>query len=143
MDPAAKGDKVKVHYTGRLADGTVFDTSHERNEPLEFTLGQGAVIEGFEQAVLGLKPGQSRHVEIPPEAAYGPHRENMTTLVDRCQLPPDLDPQVGQHLEVSHANGNILLVTVTEVNDEMVRLDGNHPLAGKTLCFEIELLAIL
>jgi len=143
MDPAARGDKVKVHYTGRLTDGTVFDTSLERDEPLEFTLGQGAVIQGFEQAVLGLRPGESRSVEIPPESAYGPHREDMTVLVERSQLPPDLDPQVGQRLEVGHANGNTLLVTVTEVTGEAVRLDGNHPLAGQTLCFEIELLAIL
>ncbi len=143
MDPAARGDKVKVHYTGRLTDGTVFDTSLERDEPLEFTLGQGAVIQGFEQAVLGLRPGESRSVEIPPKSAYGPHREDMTVLVERSQLPPDLDPQVGQRLEVGHANGNTLLVTVTEVTGEAVRLDGNHPLAGQTLCFEIELLAIL
>jgi peptidylprolyl isomerase len=139
---AAKGDTVTVHYTGRIKDGTVFDTSRERGEPLEFTLGQGEMIQGFENAVLGMALDERRTVEIQPQEAYGPYREEMTAVIDRAELPPDLEPKLGQRLEVQHDSGSRMLVTVAEVTEKTIRLDANHPLAGQTLTFEIELISI-
>lgn len=142
MAVAKTGDTVTVHYTGRLKDGTVFDTSRERGEPLEFTLGQGEMIQGFEKAVLGMGLDESRTVDIPPQEGYGPYREEMTALIDREELPPDLEPRPGQRLEVQHESGSRMLVTVTEVTEKAIRLDANHPLAGQTLTFDIELISI-
>lgn len=142
MAKAKEGDKVKVHYTGKLADGTVFDSSVERGEPLEFTIGEGRIIPGFEQAVLGMEKAESKTIVIESGDAYGPHREDMVAEVERSQLPPDIDPQVGQQLQVQQDNGQSIVVTVTEVGEEKITLDGNHPLAGKDLAFDIELVSI-
>jgi len=142
MAEAKKGDTVKVHYTGKFEDGTVFDSSLER-EPLQFTLGEGQVISGFEESVIGMNPGESKVAVIPAEKAYGPHREELVVVVDRDQFPPDLEPVVGQHLEVHQADGRVLMVKVAEVSGTSVTLDANHPLAGKDLTFEIELVEIL
>jgi peptidylprolyl isomerase len=141
MTQAKQGDTVKVHYTGKLDDGTVFDSSVERG-PLEFTLGAGNVIAGFEQAVTGMSQGESKTVTIPSEEAYGPHRPEMEVQVGREQFPPDLKPQVGQQLQVKQGDGEVLIVLVTELTGDKVTLDANHPLAGKDLTFEIELLEV-
>lgn len=141
MAAAKKGDKVKVHYTGRLEDGTVFDTSVERG-PYEFTIGQSKIVPGFAEAVVGMKPGQSKTVEIPAKKAYGLHRKDMIAVIERSKLPADLNPEVGQRLRIDQADGQKIPATVVEVSDSTVTLDANHPLAGKDLVFDIELLEI-
>jgi peptidylprolyl isomerase len=141
MVQAKSGDTVKIHYTGRLEDGTVFDSSAER-EPLEFTIGGEQVIPGFEQAVLGMALGESKTEEIPMDQAYGPHLEEMVLEVSREQIPPDINPEVGQQLQIQQANGQSVPVFVTEVTDNQIILDANHPLAGEDLTFEIELVEI-
>lgn len=141
MAAAKQGDTVKVHYTGKLEDGTVFDTSRER-EPLEFTIGEGKVIPGFEAAVIGMEAGKSRSATVPPEQAYGERRTDRILTVEREQFPEDLDPQVGQQLEVKQPDGQAVPVTVARVSDADVTLDANHPLAGRELTFEMELVEI-
>jgi peptidylprolyl isomerase len=142
MAQAGTGDTVRVHYTGTLDDGTVFDTSSGR-EPLEFTIGSGQVIPGFDRVVDGMNPGDAETVKIPAEEAYGPHREEMMLEVDRAQVPAELNPQVGERLEIKQQNGQSVPVTVTAVTETLVTLDGNHPLAGQALTFEIELVEIV
>ncbi len=137
---AKKGDAVSVHYTGSFGDGKVFDSSRER-EPLEFTVGAGMVVPGFDKAVEGLAVGESIKTTIPPSEAYGPYRDELAQKVERKHLPPDTELEVGRSFKVS-AGGQTAALTVTELSDEMVTLDGNHPLAGKELTFEIELVAI-
>jgi peptidylprolyl isomerase len=141
MAKAKTGDTVKVHYTGKLKDDTVFDTSANR-DPLQFTLGEGQVIPGFEKAVIGMKPGESKTTEIPVDEAYGPHHKEMVLVVARSQFPAELEPKVDQRLQMSRSDGQKILVTVTAVSEENVTLDGNHPLAGKDLIFDIELVEI-
>lgn len=138
---AKKGDTVTVHYEGSLKDGTVFDSSRDR-DPVSFKLGEGQLIPGFEKAVEGLAPGESTTAEVPPEEGYGPHRDEMVLAVERKQLPEDLDPDVGQQLQMQQPDGNSMVVTVAEVSDSSVTLDANHPLAGKELVFDIELVGI-
>ncbi len=140
-EEAKQGSMVKVHYTGRLKDGTVFDSSNG-GTPLAFRLGEGQIIVGFERAVEGMQPGEKKTADIPMNEAYGPYREDLKLVVGRDQFPPNVKPEVGQHLQVSLDNGETLDVTVTEVNDDTVMLDANHPLAGKDLVFEIELVDI-
>jgi len=135
------GDTVKVHYTGRLDDGRVFDSSKQRG-PLELTLGDGRVIPGFEEAIAAMEPGEERTVRIPADRAYGRHRSELVLAVDRSELPPDIEPQVGQHLQVQHDDGEVTVVRVAEVSDEQVTIDANHPLAGHDLTFELELVAV-
>ncbi len=135
------GDTVKVHYTGTLEDGTVFDTSLER-EPLEFTLGAGKMIPGFEEAVKGMQVGQSKTVTIPADKAYGPHRDDRILLIEREQLSEDLNPEVGQRLQMRQTVGPTIPVIVIEVTETAIVVDANHPLAGKDLTFEIELVEI-
>ncbi len=142
MAQAKQGDTVHVHYTGKLGDGTVFDTSRERY-PLQFNIGKGAVIAGFEQAVVGMNVGESKTVIIPVDQAYGPRREDMVVTMDRSQLPVDLNPSVGQRLEMTQSDDQNILVTVTAVTDTTMTLDANHPLSGKELVFDIELVKIL
>jgi len=137
---ASTGDKVRVHYTGRLDDGTVFDSSNGR-EPIEFTLGTQAVIPGFESAVIGLEVGEKRTVVIGPEDAYGVRRDDRIAVVPRSQLPDDIVPEAGMVLRAVGGDGE-MLVTVTAVSGDEVTLDGNHPLAGKQLTFDIELAGI-
>ena len=142
MSKAKNGDKVKVHYTGKFKDGEVFDSSLER-EPLEFTIGKGQVIPGFEQAVEGMSPGDTKTTDIPPEKAYGPRYEEMVTEVEKNRFPADMDPKVGQRLQLRQADGKIIRVTVTNVSESKVTLDANHPLAGKNLTFDIKLVEIV
>ena len=141
MQQADTGNTVKVHYTGKLDDGTTFDSSIG-GEPLQFTLGEGQMIPGFEKAVLGMELGATVTVKIPADEAYGPRREELVGVVERDQVPPDLNPEVGQRLQVQHDDGQITVVTVIEISDSSVKLDANHPLAGKDLTFEIELVEI-
>ncbi len=142
MEKAKADDTVKVHYTGKFEDGTVFDSSAER-DPLEFTLGKGMVIPGFEAAALGMSPGERKTVKIPAEEAYGPRREDMVMELERGCMPPEIDPQVGQILQIGQSRDQMLQVVVAEVTEDSVILDANHPLAGKDLVFEIELVDIV
>jgi peptidylprolyl isomerase len=141
MGQAKAGDTVKVHYTGRLDDGSVFDTSAD-HEPLEFTVGEGQVIPGFENAVVGMNTGESKTARIPAGDAYGPHRSEMVITVERSMFPDDVDPQVDQQVQIRQSNGQSFIATITDVTDEDVTLDANHPLAGKDLTFDIELVEI-
>jgi peptidylprolyl isomerase len=141
MAQAKHGDTVKVHYTGKLEDGTVFDTSTER-EPLEFTIGEGNIIPGFEKAVVGMDPGQSKTEVIPTEQAYGPYQEEMVVTIDRKQMPAEIAPEIGQQLHIQQPNGQVLPVIITDVSDATVTLDANHPLAGENLTFDIQLVEI-
>jgi len=138
---ATNGDTVQVNYTGTLSDGTVFDTSVGR-EPLEFTLGAGQMIPGFEQAVPGMKVGESKTITIPAADAYGPRRDDMIIEVNREELPSGLDPNVGEQLQMTRADGGTSMVTVIKVAEKTITIDANHPLAGKDLTFEIELVKI-
>jgi peptidylprolyl isomerase len=141
--PTAKeGDTVKVHYTGTLEDGSVFDTSVER-EPLQFTIGQGQMIPGFEQGVIGMKLGESKTITIPADQAYGPYNEDLVGVVERDHLPAGMEPEIGQRLQSTQANGQIVVVTVINVSESTVTVDANHRLAGKDLTFEIQLVEII
>ena len=142
MRAARSGDRVRVHYTGRFPDGTTFDSS-EGGEPLEFTLGTGWAIPGFEEAVQGLQPGESRSVWVTADQAYGPHREDLMLVVDRCRFPPHIEPEPGQRLQMRREGHPAVLVTVAEVDEEDVLLDGNHPLAGRDLTFDLQLVEII
>lgn len=141
MSQAKAGDTVHIHYTGTLEDGTQFDSSAGR-EPLEFTVGGGQVIPGFDQAVEGMAIGESKTVNIAPEHAYGEHHAQMVQEVPKSALPDDMEPEVGQALSARNQDGQELRLVVTEVKDDAIVVDGNHPLAGKTLNFDIELVKI-
>lgn len=138
MTATKKGDNVKVHYTGKLADGTVFDSS-KGGEPLTFALGSGQVIQGFEEGVVGMEVGESKVLNIPVDKAYGERNDELVIQAPIEQVPPDLKPELGMRLEMGGANGEILRVVVTEITDTHITLDANPPLAGKDLTFEIEL----
>jgi peptidylprolyl isomerase len=140
MQHAQAGDTVRIHYTGTLHDGTVFDSSRD-GDPLEFVLGKGQVISGVNDAVTGMTVGEEKKVTVAAEDAYGPHREDLTLRVGREQFPNDIEPTVGQRLQMSRA-GQVFRVTVQEVADDAVVLDANHPLAGEDLTFEVELVGI-
>jgi len=141
MSQAKKGDAVKIHYKGTLEDGTVFDSS-EGHEPLGFKIGTGEVIVGFEEAVTGMRIGEKKNVTIPPDKAYGQPNEEMIIQAPRTQVPADLNPEVGQKLEMGGPNGELIAVRVVELTEEFITLDANPPLAGKELTFDIELVAI-
>lgn len=140
MAHATKGDTVRIHYTGRLDDGTVFDSSEGR-DPLEFVLGAGQVIPGFDEAVTGMEQGEEKTVTIAADQAYGPRRDELLINVGRSEMPSGIEPQVGQRLQMSTPDGQTFQVTVTQTSEEMVVLDANHPLAGRDLTFDIELVA--
>lgn len=140
-DHAQAGDTVTVHYTGKLEDGSVFDTSRER-DPIEFELGSGSVIPGFEEAVAGMEVGERREIRLAPDKAYGERDPELEVDVSRTQLPEGLEPAVGQVLGVRVASGQERQARITEVRDESVKLDLNHPLAGQKLLFDIELVGI-
>jgi len=141
MAQAKTGDTVKVHYTGKMDDGTVFDTSAE-GEPLQFKIGEGQLIVDFEQAVVGMNPGESKTVQIPSDRAYGPHHAEIVLVVDRSYFPNDLELKVDQRLRMQQQDGQSFAVTVTDVSETKVTLDANHPLAGKDLTFDIQLMEI-
>ncbi|MEN9934548.1 MAG: hypothetical protein RLZZ387_1127 [Chloroflexota bacterium] len=141
MTQAKSGDTVSVHYTGTLNDGTVFDSSRGR-DPLVFTLGTGQVIPGFEQAVLGLNQGETCKTTIPADQAYGSRQEDLTFEVGRDQLPPGMSPSVGEQYQMRQPDGQMIVVTVSDVTPSEVTFDANHPLAGQDLTFELELVSI-
>lgn len=143
MPKVKDGDTVKVHYTGTLTeDGTVFDSSRER-EPLEFTLGEGQLIPGFEEAVIGMEEGEDTTIELASEDAYGERREDLELEVSKDDLPNNIEPEVGMQLQMQQQeNGQAIPVQITAVEDELVKLDANHPLAGQDLTFDIELIEV-
>ncbi|MFC2040516.1 peptidylprolyl isomerase [Chloroflexota bacterium] len=138
---ATDGDIVQVHYTGTLADGSVFDSSQSK-DPLQFTIGEASVIPGFENAVRGLSVGDSVTVTLPADEAYGPVREDMQMVVEKSLMPPDINPVVDDSLIMQQSNGAQVQVKVIAVSDNTVTIDANHPLAGQPLTFEIELVNI-
>lgn len=141
MQQVKAGDTVKVHYHGRLTDGTTFDSSEGR-DPLEFEVGAGSVIKGFDDGVTGMSIGEKKTIEIPVDEAYGPKDPNMVVDFPIEQFPPDMKPEVGMQLNMSNGQGQVLPVVITEVGTESVTLDANHPLAGEALVFDIELVEI-
>lgn len=142
MAEAQSGDTVKVHYKGTLENGEVFDESRDR-EPLEFTIGEEQVIPGFEDAVEGMSPGETCEKTIKSENAYGEKRDDLVADVEREELPDDMDPDVGQHLQMQQQGGQTLNVVVVDQDDSSITVDANHPLAGHDLTFEIELMEIV
>ena len=142
MAQAKHGDTVKVHYKGKLEDGTVFDSSESR-EPLEFTIGEYKVIPGFEEAVVGMSPGDSKTEKVPADQAFGPYREELVSDIDRERIPRGVDPKVGTRLQVPKSDGRTTEVLVTGLTESKVTVDANHPLARDDLIFDIELLEIL
>lgn len=142
MSEAKKGDKVKVHYTGKLKDGTVFDTSLKR-DPMEFTIGEGQLIDGFEDAVVGMAPGEEKTVQIAAEQAYGSYDEQLVQSIARESIPGDVDLENGLEFRATSPTGEQLLLTVTKFTDSEVTMNGNHPLAGRDLTFELNLLEIV
>jgi peptidylprolyl isomerase len=141
MTQAKEGNTVKIHYTGRLQDGTEFDSSSDR-EPLQFNIGSGQVIPGFEEAVTGMRVGEKKTAQIPCDKAYGKRDPSMVMVVDRKHVPAEINPEVGQRLQVGSPNGQLLVVTVIEISHENITLDANPPLAGEDLTFDIELVEI-
>lgn len=142
MAKAKSGDRVTVHYTGKFEDGKIFDTSQD-GQPLPFELGSGNVIQGFDEAVIGMEPGESKTVTIPPDKAYGEYQKELVIKIDRSKLPPDSDPQIGQKLSANHSGNNSKInFTIVEIEDDVLTLDANHVLAGRNLVFEIELVEI-
>ena len=141
MQQVKNGDTVRVHYHGKLTDGSTFDSSDGR-EPLEFVVGNGQVIKGFDQAVLDMKVGDKITVDIPVEHAYGERSEDMMMEYPLTEFPADMQPVVGMELHMSDNMGNVFPVVIAEIMDEVVILDANHPLAGENLIFEIELVSI-
>jgi FKBP-type peptidyl-prolyl cis-trans isomerase 2 len=142
MQQAQQGDKVKVHYHGTLRTGETFDSSEGR-EPLEFTLGSGQVIKGFDEGVKGMSVGEKRTVEIPVGDAYGEKSQDMIIEFPKEQFPSDMTPEVGQQLMMSNGSGQSFPVTIQEVKEDSVLLDANHPLAGQDLIFDLELVEIV
>lgn len=142
MSEAKAGDTVRIHYTGKLSDGSTFDSSDGR-DPLEFKLGNGQVIPGFDNAVTGMTVGEAQTVEIPADDAYGAHDPNGRQAFPRDQVPEDVPLDIGTRLQLSGPQGQPIMVTVAEVTETEVILDANHPLAGKDLTFTIELVEIV
>ena len=142
MAPAANGDTVKIHYTGTLDDGYKFDSSYDHLEPLEFTIGRGEMIRGFEQAVVGMKPGETKIVRIASNQAYGRHNPEKVIQVSRSKMPEGLEQEIGMRVQGSMPDGQTVEFTIVSLTESEVTLDGNHSLAGKDLTFDIELLEI-
>jgi peptidylprolyl isomerase len=143
MSKAKKGDTVRVHYTGKFDNGTIFDTSKESGEPLQFTVGDDEIINGFSVGVVGMTPGQEKTILVKSTEAYGPHVKELVTDIDRMHLPEEMQIEIGQQLEISDKDETEpVIVTITHVSKENVTVDGNHPLAGKDLTFDIELVEI-
>jgi FKBP-type peptidyl-prolyl cis-trans isomerase 2 len=141
MQQAKAGDTVKVHYHGKLTDGTTFDSSEGR-EPLQFTVGNGDVIRGFDDGVTGMTVGQKKTVHIPADDAYGQKDENRVVEFPKTNFPADLKPEVGMQLNMTNGSGQVIPVVIQEVGQDTVMLDANHPLAGQDLVFDIELVDI-
>jgi len=142
MAQAKYGDEIKVHYTGKLTSGRVFDSSVGR-DPMVLTIGQEKMFFDFEKALIGMSPGESKRIAVSSDRAYGPYRKDLVTEVDSQNIAPDLEPKVGQRVEVSRGNGEKAVVIITAVTETGVTIDGNHPLAGQDLTFDLELVEIV
>ena len=142
MSQVKANDTVKVHYTGKLADGQVFDSSVERGEPIEFTMGQGQLIPGFEKGLIDMKVNEKKTINIPKEEAYGEPREELVQEVQKSQLPDEIKPEVGMGLVSKSPDGQEMNLVVKDVKEETIVVDGNHPLAGKDLVFDLEVVEI-
>jgi len=141
MTQVKNGDTVKVHYHGRLTDGTTFDTSEGRG-PLEFEVGAQQVIKGFDEGVLGMAIGDKKTIHIPAEDAYGTSSQERMIEFPRNQFPPDMTPEIGMQLNLRNQDGHDFPVVIAEIREDVVVLDANHPLAGKDLVFDVELVEI-
>ena len=141
MQQVKSGDTVKVHYHGRLTDGTTFDSSTGR-EPLDFEVGSGQGIKGFDDGVAGMSVGEKKTIQIPVDEAYGPKDENMVVEFPKANFPEDLQPEVGMSLNMTNGSGQVIPVTIIDVKEDTVLLDANHPLAGQDLIFDLELVSI-
>jgi peptidylprolyl isomerase len=141
MSQAQKGNTVRVHFTGKLDNGEVFDTSKGKN-PMEFKIGEGTVIQGLEKAVIGMHEGETKTAKIPAEDAYGLYRKELVAEVEKDRLPDDIEPQVGQLLKVKQNNGEVFTVSISKIGDNNITLDANHPLAGKDLTFDLNLVEL-
>jgi len=141
MTQVKPGDKVRIHYTGTLADGTTFDSSQGR-EPLEYTVGSGEIIPGLDSALPGMAEGESKTVEVPCAEAYGEHNPEARQAIPRAQVPDNIPLEIGTRLQLQTPQGQVMPVTVAEVTEEEIVLDANHPLAGQDLTFAIELVSI-
>jgi len=143
MIQARLGDTVRVHYRAKLHDGSVFDETFDRG-PLRFTIGEGQLIPGFEEAVVGMKPGDSKTTELPAEMAFGPYQEDMVVVVPKSRFANlEEEPEVGERLPIPQPDGPPIEVTVTEITESTVTVDANHPLAGENLSFDLELIEIV
>jgi len=142
MTKAKTGDKVKVHFEGYLEDGTVFGSSMD-DEPFEFTIGEKNMLPGFENAVIGMQKGDTKTITLPPEEAYGPHKKELVSIMERSGFPQEVQLEVGKRLRVRTQDGKYTVVTIKEFTEDRIVLDENDPLAGKTLTFKIELIEIL
>jgi FKBP-type peptidyl-prolyl cis-trans isomerase SlpA len=143
MSLVKEDSTLKVHYTGKLTDGQVFDSSIERGEPIEFTMGQGQLIPGFEKGLVNMKVNEKKTINIPFSEAYGEPRKELIQEVQKNQLPAEIKPEVGMGLVSQDQNGQEINLVVTEVKDESIVVDGNHPLAGKDLIFDLEVVEIV
>ena len=141
MSKVKNGDTVKIHYTGKLENGRVFEDSRER-QPFNFKVGNGEVMPGIEKSVLGMETGDQKSVEISPEDAFGPRREDLVVEVRKSDLPDHISPTVGQKLQMKEAEGRLIDLVITDVDEKTITLDANHPLAGQTLFFDLELVEI-
>lgn len=139
--PVKNGDKVKVHYKGTLSDGAVFDSSQGK-DPLEFTVGQGQVIPGFENGVIGMSAGEKKTINIPCAEAYGEYSDEAVFSIGKENLPLGMEPAAGQQLQMVSPEGQVFQVIIKEVSGNEIKLDANHPLAGKDLTFELELVKV-
>jgi peptidylprolyl isomerase len=142
MQQVKSGDTVRVHYHGRLQNGNTFDSSEGR-DPLEFKVGSGMVIKGFDNGVLDMKPGDKKTLNIPVEEAYGPKSDELIMEFPKANIPADLNPSVGMELQMSNPQGQVFPVKVAAIGTEFITLDANHPLAGEALTFDIELVEIV
>ncbi len=139
---AKKGDLVQVHYVGKFEDGKVFDSSRDRKEPIEFEIGAGQMIKGFDAAVEGMNLSEAKTITLPPAEAYGESNPENIVSFPKDKLPPEMNPKAGDQLALQGQNGEQIPVVVIEATEEGVVLDANHPMAGKTLVFELELVGI-
>ena len=142
MAKAKTGDTVKVHFEGSLEDGSIFGSTMDE-KPFEFTIGQKSMLQGFENAVIGMHKGETKTITLPPEEAYGPHKKELVHVMDRSGFPQEINLEIGKRLRVRTQDGRYAIVTIKEFTEDYIVIDENDPLAGKTLTFEIELVEIL
>jgi len=141
MERAKSGDKVRIHFTGKTQEGDVFASSHG-NEPLEFKIGEGNLLPGIEKAVEGMGKGEQKTVTLSPEEGYGERHDELILDVNRAEFPKEFQPEVGMHLQVPQPDGSFVIFEVLDVSNNSVKIDANHPLAGKILTFDLHLLEI-